>query len=101
MPAILLRVADNNGQRYCLHIYTRQDSARSQRHPQTNDLTERLNKIIEDMLSMYTDMDHKNWDDILPCVTFTYNTAQQETTQKMPFSLLHGHEVTTMLDAMQ
>lgn len=69
-------------------------------HPQTNGLTERLNKTIADMLSMYVDVDHKNWDSVLPFVTFAYNTAVQETTGFTPFRLLHGREVTTMLDAM-
>lgn len=69
-------------------------------HPQTNGLTERLNKTIADMISMYVDVDHKNWDDILPYVTFAYNTAVQETTSYTPFRLVHGREVTTMLDAM-
>lgn len=69
-------------------------------HPQTNGLTERLNKTLEDMLSMYVDIEHKNWDEILPYITFAYNTAKQETTRMTPFSLVHGREVRTMLDAM-
>uniref|UniRef100_A0A224Z186 Tick transposon n=1 Tax=Rhipicephalus zambeziensis TaxID=60191 RepID=A0A224Z186_9ACAR len=44
-------------------------------HPQTNGLTERLNKTIADMLAMYVDVEHKTWDAILPYVTFAYNTA--------------------------
>ncbi|GFV21063.1 transposon Tf2-6 polyprotein [Trichonephila clavipes] len=49
-------------------------------HPQTNGLTERFNKTLADMLSMYVDEEQKNWDEILPFVTFAYNTAKQETT---------------------
>ncbi|GFV35107.1 retrovirus-related Pol polyprotein from transposon 412 [Trichonephila clavipes] len=49
-------------------------------HPQTNGLTERFNKTLVDMLSMYVDVEQKNWDEILPFVTFAYNTAKQETT---------------------
>ncbi|GFV34755.1 retrovirus-related Pol polyprotein from transposon 17.6 [Trichonephila clavipes] len=49
-------------------------------HPQTNGLTERFNKTLSDMLSMYVDVEQKNWDEILPFVTFAYNTAKQETT---------------------
>ncbi|GFV22706.1 hypothetical protein TNCV_2489011 [Trichonephila clavipes] len=29
---------------------------------------------------MYVDVEQKNWDEILPFVTFAYNTAKQETT---------------------
>lgn len=69
-------------------------------HPQTNGLTERLNKTMADMISMYVDVEHRTWDDILPYVTFAYNTATQETTGFSPFRLVHGREVITMLDAM-
>ncbi|GFW96796.1 hypothetical protein TNCV_2159321 [Trichonephila clavipes] len=69
-------------------------------HPQTNGLTERFNKTLADMLSMYVDVEQKNWDEILPFVTFAYNTAKQETTGFTPFYLLHGREAETTLDAM-
>ncbi|KAM7288648.1 uncharacterized protein ISCGN_028848 [Ixodes scapularis] len=69
-------------------------------HPQTNGLTERLNKTIADMVSMYVDVEHKTWDEVLPYVTFAYNTAVQETTGVTPFQLVYGRAVTTMLDSM-
>lgn len=69
-------------------------------HPQTNGLTERLNKTIADMLAMYVDTEHKTWDLILPYVVFAYNTAVQETTKMTPFKLVHGRDATTTLDAM-
>ena len=69
-------------------------------HPQTNGLTERLNKTIADMIAMYVDVEHKTWDEVLPYVTFAYNTAVQETSGMTPFQLVHGRKVTTMLDAM-
>ncbi|UYV72847.1 hypothetical protein LAZ67_10000976 [Cordylochernes scorpioides] len=49
-------------------------------HPQTNGLTERLNKTLSDMLSMYVDVEQRNGDAVLPYVTFAYNTSQQEST---------------------
>lgn len=39
-------------------------------HPQTNGLTERLYRTLADMLSMYVNLNHKTWDEILPYVTF-------------------------------
>lgn len=69
-------------------------------HPQTNGLTERFNKTLADMLSMYVDTEQKNWDQILPFVTFAYNTSKQETTGFTPFYLLHGREAETTLDTM-
>lgn len=49
------------------------------------------------MISKYVAI---NWDDILPCVTFAYNTAIQESTRFTPFHLVHSRDVTTTLDAM-
>ncbi|GFV15265.1 transposon Ty3-I Gag-Pol polyprotein [Trichonephila clavipes] len=49
---------------------------------------------------MYVDVEQKNWDEILPFVTFAYNTAKQETTGFTPFYLLHGREAETTLDRM-
>ncbi|UYV81331.1 hypothetical protein LAZ67_20000799, partial [Cordylochernes scorpioides] len=69
-------------------------------HPQTNGLTERLNKTLGDMLSMYVDVDQRNWDSVLPYITFAYNTAKQETTGFSPFYLVHGRDVETPLDTI-
>ncbi|XP_055951692.1 uncharacterized protein LOC129987783 [Argiope bruennichi] len=52
------------------------------------------------MLSMYVDTEQKNWDEILPFVSFAYNTAKQETTGFTPFFLLHGRDAETTLDTM-
>ncbi|UYV80769.1 hypothetical protein LAZ67_19001675 [Cordylochernes scorpioides] len=69
-------------------------------HPQTNGLTERLNRTIADMLSMYMDLDQKNWDEMLPFITFAYNTARQVSTGFTPFFLVHGREAETTLDTI-
>lgn len=61
-------------------------------HPSCNGLTERLNKTLADMLSMYTNTNQTDWDVILPLVTFAYNTARQETTKFSPFMLVYGRE---------
>lgn len=69
-------------------------------HPQTNGLTERFNKTLADMLSMYVDVEQRNWDTILPFVTFAYNSAKQDTTGFSPFFLVHGRDVQTPLDVI-
>ncbi|UYV76681.1 hypothetical protein LAZ67_14001729 [Cordylochernes scorpioides] len=69
-------------------------------HPQTNGLTERLNRTLGDMLSIYLDVEQNNWDSILPFATFAYNTAKLETTGFSPFYLFHGREAETMLDTL-
>ncbi|GFW90079.1 transposon Ty3-I Gag-Pol polyprotein [Trichonephila clavipes] len=61
---------------------------------------ERFNKTLVEMLSMFVDAEQKNWDEILPFVTFAYNTAKQETTGFTPFYFFHGREAETTLDTM-
>ena len=34
---------------------------------------------------MYLKSDHKNWDSILPYITFAYNTSRQESRGQTPF----------------
>lgn len=69
-------------------------------HPQTNGLTEKFNKTLADMLSMYVDVEQKTWDQILPFVTFAYNTSKQDTTGYTPFFLTFGREAETTLDTI-
>lgn len=68
-------------------------------HPSTNGLTERLNKTIADMISVYTNKNQTNWDEYLPHVTFAYNTSKQDTTHFSPFMLVYGREPVLPLEA--
>ncbi|UYV70775.1 K02A2.6-like, partial [Cordylochernes scorpioides] len=67
-------------------------------HPQTNGLTERLNRTLINLISMYVNVDQRNWDEILPFITHAYNTTIQETTKYSPFFLLYGREPVSILD---
>lgn len=67
-------------------------------HPQTNGITERFHRTLSDMLSMYIKPDHTNWDQILPFVTFAYNTAIQRTTGYSPFFLVFGRSPSFIID---
>lgn len=69
-------------------------------HPQTNGLTERFNRTLTDMLSMYVSADHKDWDLTLPYVTFAYNSSRHDTAGFSPFYLLYGREPTLPLDTL-
>ena len=53
-------------------------------HPQTNDLCERMNHILSDMISMYVDSDQKNWKSVLPYVIFaiTHQDGREAETQQ-------------------
>lgn len=53
-------------------------------HFQTNGLTECTNRTFMNMLSMYISSDHKDWDSVLPFVTYAFSTAQHESTSYRP-----------------
>ncbi|UYV70906.1 hypothetical protein LAZ67_8001072 [Cordylochernes scorpioides] len=63
-------------------------------------LTERLNKTLPNMLTMYVGVEQRDWDVILPYVTFAYYTAKQDTTGFTPFKLIHGREAETTVDTL-
>lgn len=69
-------------------------------HPQTNGMTERINKTFADMLSMYVDVESNNWDDILPFTTFAYNAYLHSATRFSHFYLLYARPPTTTLDTL-
>ena len=67
-------------------------------HPQANGLCERLNHTLADMLSMYVNSNHMNWDEILPYITFAYNISKQEYTRYTPFYLIYGRRAVLPID---
>jgi hypothetical protein len=70
-------------------------------HPNTNGLTERTNKSLATMISMYvsTDRKHADWDKFIPHLVFGYNTSQHSTTRFTPFQLMYGVEARFPVDA--
>lgn len=67
-------------------------------HAQTDGQTERVNHILRDLLSHYTEGDQSNWESYLPFVEFAYNSAVQESTGSSPFRLNYGFEPRTPTD---
>ena len=67
-------------------------------HPQTNGQVERGNDVIKNMISMYVNEYHTDWNDYLLFVTFAYNTTVQTSTKMSPFELMYGRKVTTPED---
>jgi hypothetical protein len=69
-------------------------------HPQCNGLTERFHHKLSDMLSMYVNTCHDNWDAVLPYVTFAYNTSRQASTGHTKFYLVYARDPRTTLDSI-
>lgn len=59
-------------------------------HPQSDEQTERTNRILEDMLSMYVMHQPKKWEEYLSLVEFAYNNGYQESIKMSPFEALYG-----------
>ncbi len=61
-------------------------------HPQTDGMTERNNKKLCDSLACYVAEKQKNWDVLLPFVTFALNTSVNRMTGEVPFFLIYGRD---------
>ena len=59
-------------------------------HPQTDGQTERVNRILEDMLRHYVSPTQHDWNRHVPAAQFAYNNSYQESVRTTPFRLLYG-----------
>jgi len=57
-------------------------------HAQTNELTEKSNRTLTDMLAKRVERNGKGWDIHLPFVLFAYRASVQESVKESPFYLL-------------
>jgi hypothetical protein len=60
-------------------------------HPQTDGQTERINSVLEQYLRIYVNYQQDNWSSLLPFAEFSYNNAEQSSTQKSPFFSNYGY----------
>ena len=60
-------------------------------HPQTNGLTERLNRTLIDMIRKYTSQHPWKWGDYLPIFELAYNRSKHATTGVAPFMADRGY----------
>lgn len=54
-------------------------------HPQTNGQVERYNRTIVKQLRHYVQDDERTWDELLPILTYAYNTQPHRSTGIAPF----------------
>lgn len=59
-------------------------------HPQSDGQTERVNRVMEDMLRHYVGAAHDDWDNCLAAAEFAINNSYHESTQSTPFRLVYG-----------
>ena len=59
-------------------------------HPRTNGMTERLNRVLKDMIRKFCDGFPEKWDKVLDQACFALRVRIHSVTQKSPFYLLYG-----------
>ena len=59
-------------------------------HPQSDGQTERVNRVLEDMLRHYVSPLHNDWDEYLDALEFAYNNSWHQSIQTSPFKLIYG-----------
>ena len=59
-------------------------------HPQTDGQTERVNRVLQDLLRASILDFGGNWESHLPLVEFVYNNSYQETIGMAPYEALYG-----------
>jgi hypothetical protein len=67
-------------------------------HPQTDGQTERVNRVMEDMLRHFIDPAQAGWARLLPLVEFAINDSWHESVQAVPFVLNYGRRPALPLD---
>ncbi|KAJ9532950.1 hypothetical protein QJQ45_018027 [Haematococcus lacustris] len=60
-------------------------------HPETDGQTERVNRVIEEMLRHFIRPDQRDWAEYLPLVEFAINNAWQESVRSTPCYLNYGY----------
>ena len=61
-------------------------------YSQTNKQIEILNKILENYLRAYTNLEQMNWAKLLQSAAFTYNNSRNSSTKITPFKALYGYD---------
>jgi hypothetical protein len=69
--------------------------------PETQGKVERFNRTFKDMLSKYTEngTHMKGWDELVPWLTFAYNTTKHASTGQVPFEMLYGRQAVLPLES--
>ena len=73
----------------CEMIGTRQAISTAY-HPQTDGQTERVNRVLEDMLRHYVSPSQDDWDEKLDCAEFAINNSLHSSNQESPFMQNYG-----------
>ena len=69
-------------------------------HPESDGNTERVNRVMEDMLRHVVASEHNSWHNYLGLVEFAINNAHHESIQATPFMLNYGRHPHTPVSSL-
>jgi hypothetical protein len=69
-------------------------------HPQSDAKTERVIKVLEDLLRAYAMTFGKDWESNLPHAEFSYNNSYQATTKIPPFKAFLWNKMSDPTDVV-
>ena len=61
-------------------------------HPQTDGQSEILNRIVENYLRAFTNLEQMNWAKLLPTAMYAYNNSLNHTLKMTPFKAMYGYD---------
>ena len=59
-------------------------------HPQANGLDERYNQTLSNTISKFAQKNRESWDEKLPEIVYSYNSAVHESSKHTPFEAMFG-----------
>lgn len=69
-------------------------------HPPGNGLVERMNKTIKQIITMYVDVEHTNWDEVLQPAISAYNSSLHQSIKCSPYEVLFATKPRILADVM-
>ena len=70
-------------------------------HPQTDGLSEVMNRMVENFIRCYCALNQKNWDELLPAAECACNSAVTEYLGMSPFEVDFGWQPRSPVDLLQ
>ncbi len=66
--------------------------------PRSNGRTERMNKVITNILRCMCERNPRTWDEVLPIITFNINNTKTRATGLSPHQIIYGRNLRQILD---
>ena len=67
-------------------------------HPQTDGLIETLNKVVENYLKAYINLEQRDWATLLYTAAFAYNNTFNYTLKMTSFKYVYGYDLELYMD---